>query len=185
MSTVTLTVELPELTLRSPSRTDILGVGVSVINMDDAIRQCDELIRSNGQGYVCATDVHSVTEALSDPTFRQILNGSLMTAPDGMPLVWIGRLRGNTRMRRVYGPDFLLEMCRFSVQRGYRHFFYGGKPGIADQLSARLTALFPGLKRRGNSYAALSAPHRRRGTTAHCARRTDETRCVLGWAGIS
>jgi N-acetylglucosaminyldiphosphoundecaprenol N-acetyl-beta-D-mannosaminyltransferase len=145
MSTVTLTVELPELTLRSPSRTDILGVGVSVINMDDAIRQCDELIRSNGQGYVCATDVHSVTEALSDPTFRQILNGSLMTAPDGMPLVWIGRLRGNTRMRRVYGPDFLLEMCRFSVQRGYRHFFYGGKPGIADQLSARLTALFPGL----------------------------------------
>jgi N-acetylglucosaminyldiphosphoundecaprenol N-acetyl-beta-D-mannosaminyltransferase len=145
MSSVTLTVELPEPILSSPSRTDILGVGVSIMNMDDAIRQCDELIRSNHQGYVCVTDVHSVTEALSDPTFRAILNGSFMTAPDGMPLVWMGRLQGHTRMSRVYGPDFLLEMCRFSVQRGYRNYFYGGKPGIADRLSARLTALFPGL----------------------------------------
>jgi N-acetylglucosaminyldiphosphoundecaprenol N-acetyl-beta-D-mannosaminyltransferase len=146
MSSVTSTIELSEPSLRSPSRTNILGVGVSVINMEDAIRQCDELIRSNGRGYVCATDVHSVTEAHSDPAFRRILNRSFLTTPDGMPLVWIGRLRGHTKMRRVYGPDLLLEMCQFSVPRGYRHFFYGGKPGIADQLSDRLTALFPGLR---------------------------------------
>jgi N-acetylglucosaminyldiphosphoundecaprenol N-acetyl-beta-D-mannosaminyltransferase len=145
MSSEASMVELAEPILRSPSRTNILGVGFSVINMDDAIRQCDEFIRSNGQGYVCATDVHSVTEALSDRAFRKILNGSFMTTPDGMPLVWMGRLQGHRRMRRVYGPDFLLEMCRHSVRRGYRHFFYGGKPGIADQLSVRLTALFPGL----------------------------------------
>ena len=145
MSSIASTFELPRITLCAPSRANILGVGVSVINMDDAIGQCDELIRSDGRGYVCATDVHSVTEALSDPTFRDILNSSFMTTPDGMPLVWMGRLHGHARMRRVYGPDFMLEMCRFSVQRGYRHFFYGGKPGIADRLSARLIALLPGL----------------------------------------
>ena len=145
MSGQSLTVELTGPISRQLPRTNILGVGVSIINMDDATRQCDELIRSNGQGYVCATDVHTVIEALSDSSLREILNGSFMTTPDRMPLVWMGRLQGHERMCRVYGPDLLTEMCRFSVHRGYRHFFYGGRPGIADRLSSQLTVLFPGL----------------------------------------
>ncbi len=145
MSGLTMSVEPPELSLRSPARTNILGVDVSAINMEDAIQQCDQLIRSHGQGYVCVTDVHSVAEALSDSAFRAILNGSFMTTPDGMPLVWMGHLQGHKRMRRVYGPDLLIEMCQLSEERGYRHFFYGGKPGVADQLGTRLKARFPGL----------------------------------------
>jgi N-acetylglucosaminyldiphosphoundecaprenol N-acetyl-beta-D-mannosaminyltransferase len=127
-------------------RANILGVGISVINMEDAVRLSDSLIRSNGQGYVCATDVHTVIEAQSDAEFRDVLNGSFMTTPDGMPLVWVGRIQGHEKISRVYGPDFMLEMCRFSVSRGYRHFLYGGKPGIAKQLKEELVARFPGLQ---------------------------------------
>lgn len=127
-------------------RTNILGVGISVINMAEAIERSDSLIRSGGKGYVCVTDVHGVIEAQSDASFRSILNGSHMTTPDGMPLVWVGRIQGHSAMRRVYGPDFLIEMCRVSAERGYRHFFYGGKPGIADRLAAELIARFPGLQ---------------------------------------
>jgi N-acetylglucosaminyldiphosphoundecaprenol N-acetyl-beta-D-mannosaminyltransferase len=145
MSCATLTSALSGTVMRTTLRTSILGVNVSVINMDDAICRSDELIRSDGKGYICVTDVHSVVEALSDPAFREILNGSFQTTPDGMPLVWIGRLQGHKRMGRVYGPDFLIEMCRLSVGRGYRHFFYGGKPGIVERLSARLKDRFPYL----------------------------------------
>jgi len=49
-------------------------------------------------------------------------------------------------MTRVYGPDFMLEMCKMSVQRGYKHFLYGGKPGIADDLKEVLLTRFPGLQ---------------------------------------
>lgn len=139
-------VELGEATPSSVPRTNILGVGMSVINMDDAIRLSDSLIRSSGQGYVCVTDVHGIIEAKSDAAFRSILNGSFMTTPDGMPLVWVGRMQGHGEMRRVYGPDYLLEMCRHSVPRGYRHFLYGGKPGVAEDLAAELTRRFPGLQ---------------------------------------
>lgn len=145
MSLATLTQVFPERALRTTPRTNILGVHLSAINIDDALRRSDELIRSDGHGYICAADVHSITEALSDPVHRDILNSSFLTTPDGMPLVWIGRLQGHKRMRRVYGPDFLIEMCRLSVGRGYRHFFYGGNPGIVERLSARLRNLFPGL----------------------------------------
>jgi N-acetylglucosaminyldiphosphoundecaprenol N-acetyl-beta-D-mannosaminyltransferase len=127
-------------------RTNILGVAVSVMNMTDAVELSDSLIRSGGKGYVCVTDVHGVIEAQADNTFRAILNNSFMTTPDGMPLVWVGTIQGHKRMRRVYGPDYLIEMCRVSEQRGYRHFFFGGKAGIATGLADKLKTRFPGLQ---------------------------------------
>lgn len=127
-------------------RTDVLGVGVSIVNMDDAIRHSESVIRSCNKGYVCVTDVHGIIEAQSDIGFREILNKSIMTTPDGMPLVWVGRIQGHKRIRRVYGPDYLLEMCRVSVERGHRHFFFGGGPGVAERLALELSKRFPGLQ---------------------------------------
>jgi N-acetylglucosaminyldiphosphoundecaprenol N-acetyl-beta-D-mannosaminyltransferase len=127
-------------------RTNILGVGISAIDMQDAIMLSDSLIRDSRKGYVCVTGVHGVIEAQSDEAFRRILNRSFMTTPDGMPLVWIGRIQGQTRMRRVYGPDYMVDMCRFSVSRGYRHFLYGGDHGIAERLATELVRRCPGLQ---------------------------------------
>ena len=131
---------------RVTQRTNVLGVGVSAINMQDAVQISDSVIQSNGKGYVCVTGVHGVIEARSDMDFRRILNGSLLTTPDGMPMVWIGRMRGLSRMRRVYGPDFMIELCRHSVERGYRHFLYGGGPGVAERLAEELRKRCPGLQ---------------------------------------
>jgi N-acetylglucosaminyldiphosphoundecaprenol N-acetyl-beta-D-mannosaminyltransferase len=49
-------------------------------------------------------------------------------------------------MRRVFGPDLMKEVCRVSAERGYTQFFYGGAPGVPEQLAASLSAEFPGLK---------------------------------------
>jgi N-acetylglucosaminyldiphosphoundecaprenol N-acetyl-beta-D-mannosaminyltransferase len=40
----------------------------------------------------------------------------------------------------------MLACCQASVARGYRHYFYGGAPGVAERLSERLKARFPGLQ---------------------------------------
>jgi N-acetylglucosaminyldiphosphoundecaprenol N-acetyl-beta-D-mannosaminyltransferase len=121
-------------------------VGISAVNMEQAILACDDLIASEGRGYVSVTGVHGVMEAQSDPAFRTILNQSFLCLPDGMPTVWVGRLQGHTHMRRVYGPDFMWEFCRHSVVHNYRHFLFGGKQGVAEELSARLRGEFGGLQ---------------------------------------
>lgn len=127
-------------------RVNILGVGVSAVNMDTALRQTELLLDRGGQGYVCVTGVHGIMEAQSDNSFREILNRSFLTTPDGMPTVWLGRLHGFKEMTRVYGPDYMLGLCQRSVTRGYRHFLYGGKPGVAEELRAELIRRFPGLQ---------------------------------------
>jgi N-acetylglucosaminyldiphosphoundecaprenol N-acetyl-beta-D-mannosaminyltransferase len=128
-------------------RVNILGVGVTALNMETALNETESLLQRGERGYVCVTGVHGIMEAQSDERFRDILNRSFLTTPDGMPTVWLGRVvHGFKHMSRVYGPDYMLGLCERSVAQGYRHFLYGGKPGVADELAAELTRRFPGLK---------------------------------------
>lgn len=136
---------MPPIKEAAPARANVLGVGISAIDMHEAVDRAQQAIREKRKGYVCVTGVHGITESLRDAGFREILNRSFLCTPDGMPTVWVGRLQGFTRMRRVYGPDFMLEMCRQSVNSGCRHFLYGGNPGVAEQLKERLETMVPGI----------------------------------------
>ena len=128
------------------ARTNILGVGVSAIHMDLATATLERWIQENARQYVCVTNVHVITECQRDPELRRILNRAGMVTPDGMPLVWISRLRGQKHVRRVYGPDLLAVMCALSAQKGYRNYLYGGAEGVAERLAVRLVERFPGLQ---------------------------------------
>jgi N-acetylglucosaminyldiphosphoundecaprenol N-acetyl-beta-D-mannosaminyltransferase len=69
-----------------------------------------------------------------------------MVTPDGMPMVWINRLNGNSHVSRVYGPDFMKEVCRDGIEKQYKHFLYGGGEGVAEQLAAKLREKCPGIQ---------------------------------------
>ncbi len=128
------------------SRANVLGVGVHAIDLPHAASIIESAVREGTMGYVCVTSVHGVMEAQRDSEFRDILNQAFLVTPDGMPTVWVGRMQGNSGMRRVFGPDLMLEVCRRSAQTGVRHFLYGGKPGIAEELAEHLRHRFPGIK---------------------------------------
>ncbi len=126
-------------------RVNILGVGVSAINMDMALAAIADALERREKGYICVTGVHGVSEAQSDEAFRKILNDSFLCTPDGMPLVWVGRGHGHRQMDRVYGPDLMLAVMEASQKAGWRHFFYGGANQTAERLRNRLQERFPKL----------------------------------------
>ncbi len=105
-----------------------------------------EALRTRRKGYVCVTGVHGVMEAQSDESFKKILNRAFLCTPDGMPMVWAGKLSGHSEMNRVYGPDLMLEVCAWSQTSGCRHFFYGGAEGVAGLLGQKLKEKFPKLQ---------------------------------------
>ena len=127
-------------------RTNILGVGVSSIDLPRAVEQIGSWVKHGEKHYVCVSNVHTVIECQRDPALKRIHNQAGLVTPDGMPLVWVSRLRGNSLVRRVYGPDLLLAVCSASVKQGYRHYFYGGADGVAERLAEHLTNLYPGLR---------------------------------------
>ncbi len=124
-----------------PPRFNVLGVGVHALTLDLATRTILDAARQPHSGYVCVTGVHGVIEAQDDPQLQEIYKRAFLVTPDGMPLVWLGP----PGTERVYGPDLMLAVCDAGRACGLRHYFYGGAPGVAEELRDALIARFPGL----------------------------------------
>jgi N-acetylglucosaminyldiphosphoundecaprenol N-acetyl-beta-D-mannosaminyltransferase len=164
-------------------RVSVLGVGISVINLQTALTAIGDAVLARRKGYICVTGVHGVMEAQADAGFRRTLNQAFLCTPDGMPMVWMGWLRGHREMSRVYGPDLMLEVCAWSETSGCRHFFFGGAPGVAEQLRDNLTKRFPNLRVVGcytPPYRALNAAEQRQLQETIRATRPD-----ILWVGLS
>lgn len=176
---------MPEIEISGPAveRVNVLGVGVSVLNLERACAVIDSAIREGRKGYITVTGVHGVTEAQDDPEFRKILNESFLCTPDGMPMVWMGKLAGRKAMDRVYGPDLMELICERGVQRGWKHFFYGGAAGVAEELKAKLEKRFPGMQVVGTytpPFRALTAEEERELAGLVAGAKPD-----LFWVGLS
>jgi N-acetylglucosaminyldiphosphoundecaprenol N-acetyl-beta-D-mannosaminyltransferase len=133
-------------TLDSPERVNILGVGVSAINLETGTQLVLDAIKARKKGYITVTGVHGIMESQEDLEFRKILNHSFLCTPDGMPTVWIGKATGKKEMDRVYGPDLMLEIMKRSPELGTRHFFFGGCDNVANELKDNLQSRFKGLQ---------------------------------------
>jgi N-acetylglucosaminyldiphosphoundecaprenol N-acetyl-beta-D-mannosaminyltransferase len=170
-------------TAGQPPRVNVLGVGVSAINIPQALDVIDGWVARAERRYVCVTGVHGVMESQRDEAVRRIHNAAGLVTPDGMPLVWLGRAAAGPHVDRVYGPDLMLACCERSVARGYRHFFFGGADGVPELLAQRLTARFPGLIVCGTfspPFGAVSPAE-----DEAIVRRINDARPDIVWVGLS
>lgn len=83
---------------------------------------------------ISASGAHGLVTASQDAQFRLILQSFFLNLPDGMPSVWVGRLKGAQRMQRCYGPDFFREVILASAPYPIYHYFCGGREGVAAAL---------------------------------------------------
>lgn len=164
-------------------RIDVLGVNVSAINPAQALTQIKRWLDEREHHYVCVTGVHGIMESHDDAQLRAIHNEAGMVTPDGMPLVWLSKLRGFDHVDRVYGPDLMLAVCEASVAWGARHFLYGGAEGVPELLADRLRERFSGIHIVGSH----SPPYR--ACTAEeddaIVRAIDDSGADIVWVGLS
>lgn len=83
---------------------------------------------------ISATGAHGLITAKKDRKFYEILKSFYINLPDGMPSVWVGRLKGAREIKRCYGPDFFRETIMATKNKNVKHFLCGGKEGVADEL---------------------------------------------------
>ena len=120
---------------------------MDAVQIPYVMSRMDEWIRQRGAcRYIAVTDMHSLMQGQHVASFKKILENADLVVPDGFPLVWLGRRKGFPLRRRVYGPELMERFCEETATEGYRHFFYGGAPGVAQDLAARFAARFPGLQ---------------------------------------
>lgn len=122
------------------------GVRIHAIRVADVVATVDDWIANRRAEYIVLTGAHGVVEMQSDAELRGINNRAGLTTPDGMPVVWMGRLKGHATIEKVYAPDVMTALFGHGVSRGYRHFLYGGDQGVAEQLRDVLQRRYPGIQ---------------------------------------
>lgn len=124
----------------------ISGIRINAVTLNDTISIIDQWIKENHRSYVVLTGAHGVTEMYRDEWLKRINNAAGLVTPDGMSVVWVARFRGFRSIEKVCASNIMLSTFAVSVERGYRHFFYGGAEGVADLLADKLKQEHPGFE---------------------------------------
>lgn len=132
------------------TRFDLCGVPITATDMNgfvDAVRRWQELRDpADGGAFVCFRDAHGIVRSWDDERIQAAHHAALMNVPDGKPLAVIGRLRGHRQVDQVSGIEATELICRVGVPLGWKHYFFGGGPGVADELRSALEKKIPGLQ---------------------------------------
>ncbi len=132
---------------RPLSRMLVLGVPVDLVNLQRAVALVGGWASKGPARTVFVREVPSLMLAVDTPALRDLHAQADLVVPDGMPLVWVGRLQGHgAEIGRVAGADLMDAVCAASLRTGQSHFFFGGKPGVAEEAARRLGERHPGLK---------------------------------------
>jgi len=117
---------------------DVLDIPVHSGELQQAVsevlRACLTDSSQERNNIITATGAHGLVTAKSNVHFHQLLSNCYLNLPDGVPAVWVGRLKGAKQMQRCYGPDFFREVMVQSSDQPINHFFCGGKDGVAEAL---------------------------------------------------
>ena len=182
MTTPSLQLIMPDFRPMPTFR--VLGVRVDAMQIEDVVRRMEEWIERRGEGqYIAVTGMHGVMEALHDEEFGRILKGASLVVPDGYPLVVLGRRKGFALARRVYGPELMEAFCEETAGRGYRHYFYGGAEGVAEELARRFERRFVGMEIAGTycpPFRALREEEER-----EVCEKINAVRADVVWVGLS
>ncbi|HEX6124050.1 MAG TPA: WecB/TagA/CpsF family glycosyltransferase [Pyrinomonadaceae bacterium] len=129
-----------------PERVRVVSLNPDVVDHDAAIRRVIELINDGHGGYVCFSTVHMVMEAHDSPSFAEKVNAADMVVPDGMPIVWMQKLQGQTNAARVRANDLMMLLCEFAASHDLTIGFYGGRQEVIDAILERVDRDHPNLR---------------------------------------
>lgn len=128
-------------------RFDVCGVGFHACTHASAVALMEQWVsQGRSSHYVCVSNVFDVRLAHRRPEIRQALRDAHLVVPDGMPIVWAGRLLGDSVPMRVDGATLMWTALTSGVKSDRSHFFYGGSSSSLDTLTRKLKETMPDLR---------------------------------------
>ena len=125
----------------------ILDVPVHPLTMGEAVSVLEESINSGEQAFVVTANAEIIMMCQEDAGYKKIVSqDAQLVLPDGAGAVWAGRHLGYKVPERVAGFDLYCQLLDKAAQKGYKAFFFGGSPGIAEAAKAKSEELYPGVQ---------------------------------------
>ena len=127
------------------SRMRFLNTEVDNLTMEEAICKINELIVNKKPSYVVTPNVDHIVKLEEDKEFQEVYKSADLILTDGMPLIWISKLKKNPIKEKVSGSDLFPKVCKMAADKGYKVFLLGAAEGVADKAADNLRKKYEGL----------------------------------------
>ncbi|MCC9656687.1 WecB/TagA/CpsF family glycosyltransferase [Rhodopirellula halodulae] len=125
---------------------DVWDIPFDRLDMWQSVDAIDEMIAARAPQYVITANLNYCMLHHKMPELRPITQRAAMVLADGHPIVARSKFTDRPLPERVAGSELIVHLCSRASLRGYRVYFLGGEPGVAEKASARLKAMYPGLQ---------------------------------------
>lgn len=123
---------------------NILGIPVDRVTMDEALLRIDDMVASGRPNFVATADASMIVDGVSIPEFGDLLRSAALVTPDSAGVLWAAKRAGKPLEGKVSGVDLVDRLCERSAARGYRLYFLGAEPGVAEEAAKQLAERHPG-----------------------------------------
>ena len=127
------------------SRIKFLNTEVDNVNMKEAIQKIEQLILSKKSSYVVTPNVDHIVKLETDKEFQEVYKEADLILTDGMPLIWISKIKKTPIKEKVSGSDLFPEVCKLAAEKGYKVFLLGAAEGVAAKAAENLKVKYNGL----------------------------------------
>lgn len=160
----------------------ISGVPVTLCRESEVLQEIDHNIRGERTPkHIVITNTESMYYARRLRDHADFIEQAAFSCCDGVGVVLAGRAQG-VAVGRIYGSGLLRSACEYGARRGWKHFFYGGRPGVPERLQRNLEEQCPGMQTVG----VHSPPFRTlsREEDQQVVEMINDSGCDIVWVGL-
>lgn len=135
-----------QTTSPAPEKTCVWETDFARLTMDETIALADQIVQRRRPEYFVTANLNYLMLTEQHPRLADVNRRAAAVIADGNPIVWRSRLTADPLPGRVAGSDMIVELARLASERGFRIFFLGGAPRVAEAAAAELQRRFPSLR---------------------------------------
>ncbi len=134
------------ITHAPPVGLTLMDVPIHDVTMEETVGWITRWIAGGGAHQIATVNPEFLIRAREQGDFRAVLHQAALCIPDGIGILWAARLRSGHLRERVAGSDLVPRIAREASDRGWRVFFLGAAPGVAEKAASVLAARYTGLQ---------------------------------------
>ena len=127
-------------------KADICGVMVDLVSLQEVLDAVMFRTERRIPGYIVTPNVDHVCLYRRNAAFGRAYQEAFLAVPDGVPLLWSGKLLGTPLVQRLNGTDMVYAISERAAAEGRSIFLLGAAEGVPEQAAERLQSLYPGLR---------------------------------------
>ncbi|MBI1299431.1 WecB/TagA/CpsF family glycosyltransferase [bacterium] len=121
----------------------ILDVLIHNLTYAETFARIEKMIHTGAPHQVATVNPEFLVVARQDPSFRGVLQAADLVLADGVGLHLGAWLQGKRFVSRVAGSQLVYRLSPLAAQKGWRLFFLGAGPGVAEEAAQRLRDHYP------------------------------------------